>query len=138
MAAQALLAMHFTLNANDLSGMGLRNLQLVLNRTDLPSEAMGDGWEEVTNGLRAGTVNGDILDDVTDNMVDEIFWTAFMLDSNVAAAMRLNNAAISTSNPEYQFNIAVSQYQFGGQLNTMAMKNFSWKISGAVTRDVTP
>lgn len=137
MAVVALLNMYLLVGSDNLSDH-TRNVQLTLNATELSSEAMGDSWEEVTGGLKAGTLSFEVLDDFAASSIDSILWTAFNTGTNVACAVRPVNAAIATTNPEYQFSAHPGQYQMGGALNTMAMKSLTWKISGAVVRDVTP
>lgn len=137
MAVVALLNMHLTINSVDLSDH-TRNVQLAMNATELSSEAMGDSWEETTGGLKAGTINFELLDDFASGSVDATLWSAFNTGTNVAVAVRPVNTTIGTTNPEYQFNVHPGQYQMGGALNTMAMKQLTWKITGAVTRDTTP
>lgn len=135
MGTVALLNMFFQFNAVGLSDH-TRNCVLALDAAQLNSEAFGDSWEEVTGGLKAGTINVDLLDDFALSSIDATLWAAFISATGlVAFEVRPDAGARSTTNPGYTGNIHVSQYSLGGQLNTMAMKSQTYKISGAVTRN---
>ena len=136
MTTLALLNMYYLVNAVDLSDH-TTNVVLAANATQLSSEAFGDAWEEVTTGLKAGTVNFTMLDDFAVSSVDATLWAAFAAGTNVAVEVRPLTSARSTSNPGYTFNLHPSEYQMGGQLNTMAQKSLNWKISGAITRNTS-
>lgn len=136
MATVALLNMMLLINAVDLSDH-TRNCQLAMNASQLSSEAFGDAWEETTGGLKAGTLNFECLDDFALSSVDATLWAAFLAGTNVAFEVRAVNAARSTTNPAYTGNVHPSEFQVGGQLNTMATKSLNWKISGAVARQTS-
>lgn len=136
MTTLALLSMYLLVNSVDLSDHAT-NVQLAANATQLSSESFGDSWEEVTTGLKAGTLNFTLLDDFAVGSVDATLWAAFVAGTNVACEVRPTTSARSTSNPGYTFNVHPSEYQFGGQLNTMAQKQLNWKISGAITRNTS-
>lgn len=136
MATLALLNMYLLLNSVDLSDHTTNNV-LAANATQLSSEAFGDAWEEVTTGLKAGTLNFTVLDDFAVSSVDATIWAAFSAGSNVPFEVRPVNSARSTSNPGYTGSIHPSEFQMGGQLNTMAQKSLNWKISGAITRNTS-
>lgn len=136
MATLALLNQYFLLNSVDLSDH-VRGVTLAVNAAQLSSEAMGDSWEETTSGLKAGTINFELLDDYAAGSVDATIWAAFAAGTNVAFEVKPVNAARSTSNPGYTGLIHPSEYKMGGSINTMAMKSLTWKISGAVTRNTS-
>lgn len=136
MATLALLGMYFLYNSVDLSDHST-NVVLAANATQLSSEAFGDAWEETTTGLKAGTLNVTLLDDFAVGSVDATFWAAFLAGTNVAAEIRPTTSARSTSNPGYTFNLHPSEFQMGGQLNTLAQKSLNLKISGAITRNTS-
>lgn len=136
MTTVALLNQYLLVNAVNLSDH-TTNCQLAANRTQLSSEAFGDSWEEVTSGLAAGTVNFEVLDDFAVASIDSTLWAAFLAGTNVACEVRPDAGARSTSNPGYTFNVHPSEWQMGGQLNTMAKKSLTWKISGAITRNTS-
>ena len=57
------------------------------------------------------------------------------------AAVRIQpvNGAISTTNPEYQFNALVSEWTpLNGAVGELATASVTWPITGAIVKDVTP
>ena len=136
MATLALLNQYLLFNSVDFSDH-LRGATLALNAAQLNSEAMGDSWEEVTSGLKAGTLQIELLDDFAAGSIDATLWAAFSAGTNVAFEVKPVNAARSTSNPGYTGNVHPSEYKMGGSINTMAMKSITLKISGAVTRNTS-
>jgi len=132
----ALLSQYWLLNSVDLSDH-VRGVTMALDATQLNSEAMGDSWEEITSGLKSGTINFTLLDDFAVSSVDSTIWAAFAAGTNVPFEVRPTSSARSTSNPGYTGSIHPSQYTMGGDINTMAMKQLTWKISGAVTRNTS-
>ena len=136
MTTLALLNMYLLFNSVDLSDHTTNNV-LALNAAQLNSEAFGDSWEEVTTGLKAGTLSITLLDDFAAGSVDATMWAAFAAGANVPFEVRPVNSARSTSNPGYTGNVHPSEFQMGGQLNTMAQKSLTLKISGAVARNTS-
>jgi len=137
MGVYAILTQTAILNAVDLSDH-CRGCTVTADATQLPSSAMGDAWEEYTGGQKSGTVAPTFLDDMALSSVDATVWAAFLAGTAVAFATKPTSAAISTTNPEYQFNILPTAWNMGGDLNTMAAKQLTYPITGAITRDVTP
>jgi hypothetical protein len=137
MGVFAILTQTAILNSQDLSDH-CRGCTVTADATQLPSSAMGDAWEEYTGGQKTGTVAVTFLDDFAASSVDATTWSAFNTGTPVAFATKPTSAAISTTNPEFQFNILPSAYQMGGELNTMAQKQLTYPITGAITRDITP
>jgi hypothetical protein len=136
MTVKALLAMHLTINAVDLSDH-VRGTTITAKATELSSEAMGDAWEEVTGGLKSGQLQFELLDDFAAGSVDATLWAAFLAGTNVTFAVRPDTAAVSATNPSYAGSVHPGEWAMGGKLNEMAGKSLTWKISGALARNVT-
>lgn len=134
MATLALLNMYLLFNSVDLSDHTTNNV-LAANAAQLNSEAFGDAWEEVTTGLKAGTLTVNLLDDFAAGSVDATIWAAFSAGTNVPFEVRPVNSSRSTTNPGYTGNIHPSEWQMGGQINSMAAKSLTFKVSGAITRN---
>ena len=57
------------------------------------------------------------------------------------AALRISptTGAISSTNPEYQFNCVVSEWTpLNGAVGELATASVTWPITGAIVKDVTP
>jgi len=137
MAVIALLSEYVIFNAVDLSDH-CRQASVTAEADQLDSSAFGDTWREYTGGLKGATVSLEFLDDLALGSVDATIWAAFNTGTPVAMAVRAVNAAISTTNPEYQFNVLPNSWNIGGALGEMATKTLTFPVTGAVTRDVTP
>lgn len=133
MAVKALLSMFLSVGGTDISDH-VRDCNVTADATALSSEAMGDAWEEVTGGAKSGMLNFTVLDDFAASAIDSVIWSAFNTGTNVAFEVRPDSAVVGTSNPKYTGSVHPGQWRMGGQYNTMAQKQLSWKISGALTR----
>lgn len=137
MAAFALTNEYITFNAVDLSDHGKAGT-ISAEGEQLDSTTFGDSWREYLMGLKGGSVAIQFLDDFAAGSVDATIWAAFNTGTAVAVAMRPVNAAISTTNPEYQFNVLPNQWNLGGSLGELAGKQLTFPITGAITRDTVP
>lgn len=137
MAVFALINEYITFNAVDLSDHGKAGT-ITAEGEQLDSTTFGDSWREYIMGLKGGSVAIQFLDDFASGSVDATIWSAFNTGTAVAVAIRPVNAAISTTNPEYQFNVLPNQWNLGGSLGELAGKTLTFPITGAITRDTTP
>lgn len=111
---------------------------MTANADALDKTAMGDSWRKNHGGLKAGTVGLTLLDDFAVGSIDATIWAAFDANVEVPVAMRPVNGAIAATNPEYQVNVLPNQWQMGGAVGTMAGKQLTFPMSGAMVRDITP
>jgi hypothetical protein len=135
MAVLALLNEYVLFNSVNLSDH-VRAATVTAEASALDSTAMGDSWTENTGGLKSGTLTIEVLDDFAAGSIDATIWAAFNTGTAVAVAVKAVNDTITTSNPEYQFNVLPNQWSAGGSLNEMASKSLTYPITGAITRDV--
>lgn len=136
MSVLALLGQTCVINSQDLSDHS-KGCQITAEAAQLDSTAMGDSWIEYTGGLKSGTVTVNLMDDFASSSVDATTWSAFSTGTAVSFATKPTGSAISATNPEYQCNILPSQWNVGGTLGELAMKQLTYPITGAITRDVT-
>lgn len=93
------------------------------------------GARERIGGLKSGTFSMELHQDFALGSIDSTFFTN--LGGTVAVAVRPQNgtAAIGSANPEYRFNVLVTEYSpvdsAVGDLSTFSV---SYPISGAVAR----
>jgi hypothetical protein len=137
MAVLALLTQTLVLNSVDLSDHS-KGCTVTAEAEQLDTTAMGDAWREYIGGLKAGTVTMELEDDYASSSVDATTWGAFNTGTPVAVATKPTSGAISTTNPEYQFNVLPTQWNTGGSVGELAMKSLTYPITGAITRDTTP
>ena len=137
MAIQALTAEYISLGtAGDISAF-CKSATLTIDSAQLDTTDFASaGWTEMIGGLKSGTLAVELMDVVAAGSIDADFYTD--LGTVVAFALRADNGAISTSNPEYQGNVLITQWNIGGAVGDLATKSLSFPITGAITRDVTP
>lgn len=134
MAVKVLLNMYVTVNASSLAG-AVKSAALAVEAATLDSTAMGDTWIENTLGLKSGTLTLSLLDDFTDNAIDELVWTWFNTGTAVAWVTRVEaDSIVSVSNPQYSGSLVPNAYNLGGGVGELAMKELAFPLTGAVTR----
>jgi hypothetical protein len=103
-----------------------------LDTTDFASS----GWTEVIGGLKSFTLAVELMDDFAVGTIDDDIFAA--LGTVCAFQAKVNAGAISTSNPEYQGSVLITQDVVGGAVGDLAAKSLTFAGSGAIVRDVTP
>ncbi len=103
---------------------------------ELDTTAFGDTAKRREGGLKDGTVSisWKFNEDLTNkNTISGLLGTV------VAVTFKSDAAAISTTNPELQFNALVtSAPDWGGAVGTLDEATTSWPLDSAITYDVTP
>jgi hypothetical protein len=133
MAVKVLLNMFQSVNGSSLAG-AVKSSALAVEAAALDSTAMGDTWIENTMGLKSGTLTLSLLDDFTDNLIDELVWGWFNTGTAVAWITRPEDTVVSVSNPQYSGSLLPNAYNLGGGVGELAMKSLTFPLTGAVTR----
>ena len=133
MAKMALLAMYVSINGTDLSDR-IKSAKLTVEVEQLDSTTFGgDGWKEVTGGLKSGGLEIEWTDDfAATGGVDAFLWN--LLGQNVPFEVRPDDAVVGTNNPEYSGECLVSGAGMGGSVGELAMKSTNFGTSGPVSR----
>ena len=135
MAIQALTAEVVTINSVDVSAY-CKSATLAIDVAQLDATDFASaGWTEMIGGLKSGTLSLEIMDDVADDQIDEDFYA--ILGTVVPFTVKLNNAVISASNPEYEGSVLITSHSIGGAVGDLATKSYSFPITGAIVRDIT-
>ena len=94
----------------------------------------GSGWRTRIGGLKSGSVDFEFHQDFAAGSIDSLFWPN--LGGTVAVKVRPGGtAAIGTTNPEYQFDVLVAQYNpIDSAVGDLATVSVSLPITGVVTR----
>lgn len=115
-----------------------------ITQAELPIEADakettafgGNGWRSHIGGLKQGTFTLTFNQDYAASEVDATLWP--ILGTVVACTIKPTSAAISATNPQYQFNVLVNKVEpVKGNVGDLAVMQLGWPVTGAVTRDVT-
>lgn len=128
---------YLTVNAVDLSNK-VRSSQINGTGEEQDKTAMGASARSKLMGLKDASIALEFNDDLASGSVDATLWAAYAANVAVAVAYRAVNAAISTTNPEYQFNILPTQWVIGGSVGVIATKSVTYPVTDSITRDVTP
>ena len=133
MAILAFTNAKVVVNAVDLSSY-VKEVTLDMAAADLDSTAMSStGWESHLGGLKSGKFDVTFNQDYAVGQVDATIFAA--LGTVVAVTVNPVNAANSTSNPQYQFNVLVTQAPGPtGKVGDLLESKCSWVVTGAVTR----
>lgn len=110
----------------------VRSAVLTLESKAVPSETMGDAWEEFLAGLKSGKLDVEWADDVAASAIDSVLWALF--GTIVTFEVRLDGGAVGASNPKYTGSVLVTDHSIGGGIGELAGKKSSWPTSGAVSR----
>jgi hypothetical protein len=93
----------------------------------------GAGWRERIGGLKSGTVSLDFHNDFGSGGIDSVIYP--LLGGTAAVTVRPGGtAAVGTANPEYRFNVLVTEYSVEGAVGDLATFSVTWPITGEVTR----
>jgi len=128
---------YFMLNSVDLSAK-VRSSQLNGTADQQDKTAMGKTARCYLVGLLDGSVAVEFNDDMAVGSVDATIYAAWAARVPVTFAWRADAGAISTSNPEYQGSLLVTQWNIGASVGIIATKSLTWPTSDSLTRDTTP
>lgn len=133
MAKMVLLAAYVSLNGTDLSDYTRKaELSVEVEDKDVTTYA-SEGWTEVLGGLKSGEFSLEFLQDVAAAAIDSIMWP--LLGTVVTFEVRLDNAAVSASNPSYTGSVLVNGWNpIEGGVGDEASVSVGYPTSGKVTR----
>lgn len=133
MAKMVLLASFLSLNANDFSDRTSKiELTTEVEAQDVTTFA-SLGWKEVLGGLKEGSLGVTFKQDVAATELDSVMWP--LLGTVVPFAVRLDNAAVGASNPQYTGNVLITGWNpIMGNVGDVAEVDVEFPTSGAVAR----
>lgn len=111
------------------------SVTISLEADDVETTAFGgSGWRTRIGGLKSGSVDFEFHQDFAAGSIDSLLFPN--LGGTVAVKVRPGGtAAIGTTNPEYQFDVLVSQYSpIDSAVGDLATVSVSLPITGVVTR----
>lgn len=132
MAIQSLVAEVVTINSVDYSDHA-KNATLSIDVASLDTtDFASDGWTEAIGGLKSATLSVELMEDVAASELDSELWA--LLGTVVAFTVKLDDAAVGTSNPQYSGSVLITQHTLGGSVGDLATKSLSFPVTGAVSR----
>jgi hypothetical protein len=139
MAKLVLTNPRVVLDSVDLSNH-ITSLSINTNYDLVEVTQIGDIAKKMVAGLEENSVTFEFQQDfdiVGNGGVDAVIYPNRGL--KIACSVRPINAAISATNPEYQFDVIVSQWSpLSGGVGELATIQVQWPIFGEITKDITP
>ena len=128
-----LLASFVSLNGTDLSSYA-KKVELTTEVEDKDVTNYGSaGWTEVLGGLKSGELSLELLQDVAASALDSIMWP--LLGTVVPFEVRLDQAAVGTSNPKYSGSVLINGWNpIEGSIGDEASVSVDYPTSGQVVR----
>lgn len=135
MAILALTNAKVVVNSVDLSDH-VKEIMLEFDAADLDATAFSStGWQGHIGGIKSGKIDLTFNNDFAVGSVDATLFAA--LGTIIPITANPVNAANSTTNPQYQFNVLVTQTQGpSGKVGDLAEVKVSWPLTGAPVRAV--
>jgi hypothetical protein len=125
-----------TLNSVDISAYVTG---VTINRSfdELEITAMGDSAHKFVKGLEASTITLDLLNDNAAAGVTATLASAW--GTTVPLVVKRSNAAISTTNPEYQTTVLVNNTQdLNGAVGDISTQSITFTCNSVIVVDTTP
>lgn len=121
-----------TINAVNLSAW-CKSATLEYEAEAVDETAMGDTTRTHIGGLKAWSINADLMQDYASSAVDQTLWS--LVGTVVAVKLKATSSSNSSTNPEYQGNALIQAYQpVGGSVGELHMTRVSCVSAGALTR----
>jgi hypothetical protein len=133
MAKMVLLASYLSLNSNALWTYA-NKIELSAEVEEKEVTTYGSlGWKEFLGGLKSGGLAIDFKQDVAASALDSIMWP--LLGTVVPFEVRLDQAAVGTSNPKYTGSVLIKEWKpISGSVGDDAQVGVSYPTSGVITR----
>ena len=88
-------------------------------------------------GLKDSSVQIEFHQDFASSSIEEVVYP--LIGTVVPIAIKPTSGAISSTNPEYQFNALISSWSpVAGAVGDLATVSVTWPITGSITKDTTP
>lgn len=111
----------------------INSVTLDISTDEVETTAFGDTYRTRIGGLKDATVSLDFMQDFGAGAIDSLLFP--LLGSTVAIKIAPTSGTVTATNPEYQFNALVTQYQpFAGSVGDISTLSISWPVTGAITR----
>jgi hypothetical protein len=134
MAVTVLYNAFVSLNAVDVSGQ-VKAVSMPMTIAELDASLMGDDTTINEPGLKAFGAEIEFLNDFTDDLEDEDFFTLWDNRTKFAIELRPSATAVGAANPSYEFNGFIAAWNpVQGQHGTLAGGTMRIANSSALTR----
>jgi hypothetical protein len=111
----------------------IASVTLDITTDEVETTAFGSTYRTRIGGLKDASVSLDFHQDFGAGSVDALLFP--LMGSTVAVKIAPTSGTVTATNPEYQFDALVTQYQpFAGAVGDLATLSITWPVSGEVTR----
>lgn len=111
----------------------LASVTLDITTDEVETTAFGSTYRTRIGGLKDASVSLDFHQDFGAGSIDSLLFP--LLGSTVAIKIAPTSGTVTATNPQYEFDALVTQYQpFAGAVGDLATLSVTWPVSGAVTR----
>jgi hypothetical protein len=111
----------------------IASVTLDITTDEIETTAFGQTYRTRIGGLRDASVSLDFHQDFGAGSVDALLFP--LMGSTVAVKIAPTSGTVTATNPEYQFDALVTQYQpFAGAVGDLSTLSISWPVTGEVTR----
>jgi hypothetical protein len=111
----------------------LASVTLDITTDEVETTAFGSTYRTRIGGLKDASVSLDFHQDFGAGSVDSLLFP--LLGSTVAIKIAPTSGTVTATNPQYEFDALVTQYQpFAGAVGDLATLSVTWPVSGSVTR----
>ena len=111
----------------------IASVTLDITTDEVETTAFGSTYRTRIGGLKDASVSLDFHQDFGAGSVDALLFP--LMGSTVAVKIAPTSGTVTATNPEYQFDALVTQYQpFAGAVGDLSTLSISWPVTGEVTR----
>lgn len=135
MPKMVLLASVVSIAGNDLTDRCHKiELAVEVEEKDVTTYA-SLGWKESLGGLASGNLGLGFKQDVATTEIDSIMWPLFLTRTPQTFAIRADDAAVSSSNPQWSGSVLIKEWKpLMGGVGDVAELDVSYPTSGEVVR----
>jgi hypothetical protein len=121
-----------TINGGTVS-TNLNSVELAQEADDIETTAFGQSFRTRIGGLKSGTVTLNFMQDFGSGAIDETL--NVLLGTIATVVIRPTSAAVSATNPNYEFTALCTQYSpFASSVGDLATLSITWPVTGAIVR----
>ena len=124
-----------TFASTDLSS-NIASITLNTSFDIIDTSSFGDTAKKRVAGLADNSVSFEFHQDFATGSVEATIFP--LLGTTVACEVRPVNAAVSASNPRYNFSVLISEWQsLSAAVGSLTTASVTWPISGPITKTPT-
>ena len=136
MAKLVLTNPRVTLDGVDLSDH-ITSLAILTQYDLVEVTQIGDIAKKMVAGLEDNSITFELQQDFAPSEVEDVIWPNRGL--RIPCRIRPTTAAISATNPEYRFEVLVSQWSpLSGEVGSLATIQVQWPIFGEINKIIIP